>query len=124
MAHQPGWIELYQMLEQGRIPATTLVEQCKTSRTDIGETMLHWYALEGEPHVLNRLIDLGFSINVENEFGRSPIVECSLIGRWDNARVLIERGADLSIVGREGLDYFAVMHEYGVELPDWVPRSL
>jgi hypothetical protein len=74
--------------------------------------------------VLARLIDLAFSVNVQNEFGRTPIMECSLIGRWDNARVLIEGGADLSLVDNDGTDYFEVMDEYSINVPDWVPRSV
>ncbi len=122
MAHQPGWIELYDVLDAGRQPNAALVSLCKESRTGIGETMLHWYAIEGDPHVLERLVDLGFSVNVQNDFGRTPLMECSIIGRWDNARVLLDRGADLSIVDREGMDYFQVLDESGVEAPEWVAR--
>jgi ankyrin repeat protein len=124
MAHQAGWVELYNVLEAGRHPTPDLVKHCKDSRTSIGETMLHWYAIEGAPNVLARLIELGFSVNVQNEFGRTPLMECSLIGRWDNARVLIEGGADLSLVDNDGMDYFEVMDEYSINVPDWVPRSV
>lgn len=122
MSHQPGWIKLYSVLETGGQPSANLVQLCKESHTEIGETMLHWYTIEGEPNVLTTLINLGFSVNVQNEFGRTPIMECSLIGRWDNARVLIEHGADLSIVGVDGMNYFQVMDEFGIELPDWIPK--
>jgi ankyrin repeat protein len=122
MAHQQGWVELYEVLESGGQPSADLVQLCKDSRTGIGETMLHWYAIEGEPDVLARLINLDFSVNVQNDFGRTPIMECSLIGRWDNARVLLERGADLSIADEDGLNYFQVMDEYGIELPEWIAK--
>jgi hypothetical protein len=49
-------------------------------------------------------------------------MECSLIGRLDNARVLFEHGADLSLADVEGMDYFQVMAEYGVEVPGWIRR--
>ncbi len=124
MGHQPGWIELYDTLKAGQRPAPELIKLCKDSRTGIGETILHWYAIEGEPNVLQRLIDLGFSVNVQNEFGRTPIMECSIIGRWDNARLLIDGGADLSISDGEGLDYFQVMDEYGIEPPEWIGRPV
>jgi ankyrin repeat protein len=122
MAHQPGWIELYEILEQGRDPRPDLVETCKTSRTLIGESMLHWYSIEGEPDVLKRLIELGFDVNVQNEFGKTPMMECSMIGRWDNARVLLDNGADLSLRDHEGQDYFEFLEDMGVEVPDWVRR--
>ena len=73
--------------------------------------------------VFARLIELGFSVNVQNEFGRTPLMECSLIGRWDNARVLVEGGADVSVLDNEGMDYFEVKDEYGVNVSDWIPRS-
>lgn len=120
MAHQPGWIELYTILEAGSQPEAALVSRCKNSRTSLGETMLHWYAIEGAPDVLQRLINLGFAVNVQRDFGHTPVMDCSLIGRWDNARVLLKNGADLSILDDEGLDYFQVMDEFGVEIPNWV----
>jgi ankyrin repeat protein len=82
--------------------------------------MLHWYAIEGEPDVLQRLTDLGFSVNVQNKFGNTPIMECSLIERWDNARVLLDSGADLTTQNDEGQDYFAYLQEHGVAVPAWV----
>ena len=122
MAHQTGWIELYEFLEQGREPSSELVATCKSSRTSVGETMLHWYAIEGEPAVLQALIDLGFDVNVQNEFGKTPMMESSMIGRWDNARVLLDNGADLSLRDHEGQDYFEFLEDMGVEVPDWVRR--
>lgn len=123
MAHQPGWIELYGILEEGRDPTDELVALCKSSRTSLGETMLHWYAIEGDPQVLQRLVELGFDVNVQNEFGKTPIMECGLIGRWDNARVLLDNGADLSITDHNGDDFFAFLDEMGVgERPDWARR--
>lgn len=124
MAHQTGWIELYETLEAGRTPPAELVAQCKTSRTGIGETMLHWYAIEGAPDVLRRLIGLGFGVNVQNTFGNTPIMECATIRRWDNARVLLDHGADLSIRNRYGDDFFDHLDEYDVrDRPDWALRS-
>ena len=95
MAHQEGWIVLYTLLEKGSTLDSTLVEKCKTSRTGLGETMLHWYSIEGAPDILQKIVDLGLDVNVQNDFGNTPIMECSQIECWDNARVLIRNGADL-----------------------------
>lgn len=123
MAHQPGWIELYGILEEGGTPPPELVARCKASRTGIGETMLHWYAIEGAPEVLSELIKLGFEVNVRNEFGETPIMDCASIRRWDNARVLFDHGADLTITNSEGLDFFAYLDERRVhDRPDWAVR--
>ena len=108
MAHQTGWIDLYSILEKGDAPDPQLVEQCKSSRTGIGETMLHWYAIEGTSDVLQKLIDLGFKVNAQNNFGNTPIMECSQLKLWDNARVLWKNEADLTITNDEGQDYFVL----------------
>ena len=125
MPHQAGWIELYSAIEEGKEFSKELVELCKSSRTKIvGETMLHWYSIEGEPDVLQKLIDLGFEINTQNKFGHTPIMESSLIKRWDNVMVLLENGADLTIENNYGDDYFAYLKEFGIQLPqhlvDWI----
>ena len=123
MAHQPGWIELYGTLEEGRVPAPELVALCLRSRTEIGETMLHWYAIEGDPDVLQKLVELGFEVNVQNEFGKTPIMESALAGRWDNARVLLDYGADLSVADHNGDDFFAFLDEMQVnDRPNWAQR--
>lgn len=123
MAQQPGWIDLYGILEEGRTPSPDLVALCKASRSGIGETMLHWYAIEGAPEVLLELIKLGFEVNVQNEFGQTPIMESALIGRWDNARVLLDHGADLAITNDDGLDFFAFLDERkGRNRPEWAWR--
>jgi ankyrin repeat protein len=85
--------------------------------------MLHWYAIEGSSEVLLELIKLGFDVNVQNEFGKTPIMESALIGRWDNAHVLLGHGADLSITDADGLDFFAFLDERGVQdRPEWARR--
>jgi ankyrin repeat protein len=123
MAHQPGWIDLYGLLEEGRTPPPDLVALCKASRTGIGETMLHWYAVEGSPEVLRQLVELGFEVNVRNAFGDTPLMESALIGRWDNARVLFDHGADPAITNDDGLDFFAYLDERQVrDRPDWAWR--
>jgi ankyrin repeat protein len=75
MPHQDGWIELYCLLEENKNLEQALVEKCMESKTSIGETMLHFYSIEGSPNVLQKLIDLGFEVNVQNEFGNTPIME-------------------------------------------------
>lgn len=124
MAQQTGWIELYKLLEEGRTPTRELIALCKSSRTGIGETMLHWYAIEGEPPVLQRLIELGFDANDQNNFGNTPIMECASIGRWDNARVLLDNGADLTIPNKFGQDFFGYLDDSSVaDRPDWARQQ-
>ena len=123
MPQQAEWIELYTILETGEIPGQQLVEKCKSSRTGIGETMLHWYAIEGSPDVLQQLINLGFEVNARNNFGNTPIMECAQINRWDNVRVLFLNGADLTIANEDGLDFNEYLQEYGISIPEWIKGS-
>jgi ankyrin repeat protein len=120
MAHQEGWILLYDDLDNNRIPDQQLIHQCMASRTGIGETMLHWYAIEGSDKVLEKLIHLGFDVNTQNKFGNTPIMEASLIGKWDNVKVLLKYGANLKITNNNGDDYFRYMTEFGKEIPKWI----
>jgi len=123
MAHNDEWIELYNNLEQGIQPTPDLVELCKSTRTGIGETMLHWYAIEGASNILQQLIDLGFDVNVQNEFGNTPLMEASVIGRWDNVRVLINNGARFDLKNYENHNYFEYMNECQKTIPEWVRKS-
>jgi ankyrin repeat protein len=124
MAHQEGWIELYTDLENGCKPNPKLVKKCLGSRTGIGETMLHWYAIEGEPSVLEKLIDLGFDVNVQNDFGNTPVMEASLVDKWDNVKVLLAHGANLFIQNQNGEDYFSYLRSYDKEVPNWVRETV
>ena len=129
MPHQAGWIELYGLIESGKKFSKELVELCKSSKTRIvGETMLHWYSIEGEPDVLQKLVDLGFDVNTQNKFGNTPIMECSLIRRWDNVMVLLKNGADLTIENNHGYDYFAYLETFDIQLPqhliDWIELNM
>ena len=120
MAHQAGWIELYSAIEEGQNYSQKLVELCKSSRDGTGETMLHWYAIEGAPDVLQRLIELGFDVNTQDDFGHTPLMDCSLIKRWDNALVLLKSGADLAIKNKYEEDYITYLKEYDIQLPSHI----
>ena len=74
MAHQAGWIELYSTIASGTEYSLELVELYKLSKTGTGETMLHWYAIEGEPNVLEQLVALGFNVNTQSDFGNTPVM--------------------------------------------------
>lgn len=63
----------------------------------MGETMLHWYAIEGEVHVVEKLILMGFDVNTQNEFLTTPLFECTMMKRWDMVTLLLKHGADTMI---------------------------
>lgn len=75
--------------------------------------MLHWYAIEGEPEIIEKVIGLGFDVNATNKFGRTPLFECVLIDRWDVAELLLTHGARTDIRDQNDEDVFAYLDEGG-----------
>lgn len=117
MAHAPGWIELYGILEAGGEPPLALLEQCRSNRNGIGETMLHWYAIEGSADVLQKLVDLGFDVDTPDESSTRPILHAAQIGRWDNVRVLRRAGAITRGVTPCGTTYRGMVGRAGDAVP-------
>ncbi len=62
-------------------------------RTGIGETALHYLAVEDYAEAVQLLIDLGADVNVKNEFGASALEEATLVGADETAEVLRRAGA-------------------------------
>lgn len=118
MPHAPGWIDLYSLLESGAEPPPELVAQCRSNRTTgTEETMLHWYAIEGEPRVVQRLIELGFEVDVTCSSGATPIQHAATLRRWDMVRVLRDAGARRSGVDSCGFSYRLKVTEAGDDAP-------
>ncbi len=102
MAHQEGWIEAYKLLVDGKEIPADLLNTIKNNKSGLDETFLHWYAIEGEPKVVEKIINLGFDVNTQNEFGNTPLMECALIEKWEIVELLIENGADPEIRNEDG----------------------
>lgn len=116
--HAPGWIELYTILESGGDPPEELVSQCKAGfTTHTRESMLHWYAIEGAPFVVQRLIDLGFDVDAEDASGSPPIQSAAMIQRWDMVRVLRDAGARRAGVDTCGNSYRSELTKFGDAVP-------
>lgn len=107
MAHAEGWIEAYVALEEGRSLPPSLLKTVLGNRNRLGETMLQWYAIEGEPSVVKKIIGLGFDVNTTNKFGRTPFFECVTINRWEMAELLLAHGARTDIRDQIGEDVFS-----------------
>lgn len=76
--------------------ATKLVEdhpEALTLRTGLGETALHYLAVEDYDEAVQLLIDLGAEVNVVNKFGHSPLAEATLIKNQRTIEVLRSAGA-------------------------------
>lgn len=106
MANAEGWIVAYECLEEGRLIPDELKRKVLGNRNGMGETMLHWYAIEGSLKVVEQIIDLGFNVNTTNRFGQTPLFESVQIDRWDIVELLLRRGADTSIKDKIEEDIF------------------
>ena len=113
MAHAEGWIEAYDALAEGRALPETLLSTIRVNRNGLGETMLHWYAIEGDPAVLKKLIGLGFDVNTINSFGRTPLFECVTIDRWEVVELLLAHGARTDTRDQNGEDIFEYLEDNG-----------
>lgn len=96
MAHAEGWIEAYGLIENDQKIPPDLKRAVLSNRNGVGETMLHWYAIEGDLKTVERIIDLGFDVNTQNDFKATPLFECVRIEKWDVVELLLrgQKGAD------------------------------
>jgi hypothetical protein len=62
-------------------------------RTGLGETALHFLAVENYASGVLVLIDLGADVNVTNEFGATPVEEARVAGAIEAVEVLLRAGA-------------------------------
>jgi ankyrin repeat protein len=62
-------------------------------RTGLGETALHYLAIENYVDAVKLLIDLGARVNVTNDFGATALEEAELAGATEAVAVLRRAGA-------------------------------
>jgi cytohesin len=68
-----------------------------------GWTLLHWAAFFGRVEIVRMLIDAGADLNVQDEYGRSPLIWSAYYDNIEEiARVLIDGGADVNIQDNYG----------------------
>ena len=113
MAHAEGWVEAYGALEEGHPIPANLLPMVLVNRNGLGESMLHWYAIEGEPKIIEKVIELGFDVNTTNKFGRTALFECVILARWEIVKLLLSHGARTDIRDQNDEDVFAYLQEAG-----------
>ncbi|HEX8910721.1 MAG TPA: ankyrin repeat domain-containing protein [Humisphaera sp.] len=64
-----------------------------TLRTGIGETALHYLAVENRTDAVRLLIELGAAVNVTNKFGASALAEAIQVGADETIAILRAAGA-------------------------------
>lgn len=71
-------------------------------RSGLGETLLHWMAIEDVLPAVTSLIDLGSAIDTVNNFGSTPLQEAVQLGRTDVCLALLAQGASVTHTNEAG----------------------
>lgn len=66
------------------------------ARRSLGETALHFLAVEGYAESVRFLALVGANVNVQNEFGDTPLIDAALLGREDVVKTLLAFNADVN----------------------------
>lgn len=94
-------------------------------RSGIGETPLHYLAVENHLAGVKWLYEKGASIDTKNEFGTPVIFEVAQLGYRDLASWFLDNGVDLTATDDEGNDIFGYLAEYHKEdMIDFLQSSL
>lgn len=71
-------------------------------RSGLGETLLHWFAIEYREDIVKALLDLGASVDPTNHFGSTPFAEAAQLGNENMCRLLLKHGAAIDPVNQNG----------------------
>eukprot|EP01130_Rhizamoeba_saxonica_P010969 TRINITY_DN4533_c0_g1_i1.p1 TRINITY_DN4533_c0_g1~~TRINITY_DN4533_c0_g1_i1.p1 ORF type:complete len:107 (-),score=30.32 TRINITY_DN4533_c0_g1_i1:148-468(-) len=86
------------LLDQGNVTIDSVNES--------QSTLLHWAVDRGNLELTEILIDMGSNINFQNENGETPLHIAVLCEYDDIVKLLLEKGADTSVVDNENETVF------------------
>jgi len=66
------------------------------------DAIIHWVARYGTSDELRVLIELGASVNLRGDIGRTPLIEAVSWDKVENVRTLLEYGADITAIDDYG----------------------
>ena len=119
MPKSPAWIELRAFVvgRQFEEAAVLLARQPSLcSAVDgMGETVLHYLAVENDQQGVSWLASHGFDINTRNEFGTPVVFEVAQLDYRDLLQWFISKGADLKCRDGEGKNLKEYVLEFGHE---------
>jgi len=95
--------------------ATAIIKKEKgilNAKNSIGETALHYLAVENDLEGVAWLKAKGADINTQNDFGSPPVFEVAQLGYKELLKWFIENGADLSKKDEENRDIWDYLKEY------------
>ena len=82
------------------------------ARNGIGETVLHFLAVEDDLEGVAWLHERGFSLDTKNEFGTPVIFEVAQLANKDLLEWFKENGTDFSVKDKDGQDITEYLKEY------------
>jgi len=71
-------------------------------KNGIGETVLHYLAVENQLEMVRWLYNKGSDLNTTNDFGNTPLSEAASLGYLELCEFLLENGADHKICTSQG----------------------
>jgi len=111
------WYELRNALEVGDFSAATSLVSNEPGlvheRNRLGETVLHFLAIENNQAAVQWLLGHGAELNVRNEFGTPLLFEVAVLGYRDLLVWLVEHGANLKSKSTDGLSIAEHLAEFG-----------
>jgi len=81
-------------------------------RNSIGETALHFLAVENDLRSVSWFHAHGFSLNEQNEFGTPVLFEVAQLGYRELFIWFLENGAETRTKNRQGNDLIAYLREH------------
>jgi ankyrin repeat protein len=72
------------------------------ARDAIGETPLHWLAVENRLDALAFLAKRGAQVDARNQLGQTPLMDAARLGHAKMVQVLLALGADANVRDAEG----------------------
>jgi hypothetical protein len=87
----------------------------RTARNGIGETVLHFLAVENDLEGVAWLRARGFDLNEQNSFGTPTIFEVAGLGYKDLLLWFIENGGNVEALDRDGEGILAYLRQYDEE---------
>ncbi len=71
-------------------------------RSGLGETLLHWFAVEDREDIVKKLLELGADVDPTNHFGSTPFAEAAQLRNERMCSLLLEHDALIDTVDQNG----------------------
>src|SRR5690349_6101779 len=105
MPASPEWLELRALVREKFKQAATLLARQPSLRSAVnglGETVLHYQAVENDKQGVSWLSSHGFDINARNELGTPVVFEVAQLDYRDLLQWFISSGADVKCHDSDG----------------------